>query len=358
MTEASSSAGARRRLDLLYPRGTTLTAALAAVGAILFTAAGLPAPLLLGPLAATLTGAMAGLRLSYPRWLQLAVLGVIGINVGGSLRPETLAQAELWLPSITAEIMALLAALAVASLVMRHVARQSMATAFLASYPGHLVMVLAAAAEGRADDRIVAIAQSLRLVVLVAAIPLLFQDAAPHAAPVDLPPFEILEVLGIVAAGLAGMAVAARVRFPTAVLTGGIFGAGLASLAGLSLGPVPDLAGEWLLAIVGAMIGARFAGSSRRMLLASFPMCGLTVGVMLLTVAAIAWPLSLALDLPFGQLLLAYSPGGADVMPLLALTQGYDAVFVGIHHAARLLVMAIVLPLAARLYAPENGRGP
>lgn len=341
-------------LSRLYPPGTTLTAVLAIVGGLVFTAAGFPAPLLLGPLAATLTAALAGLRLAYPRWLQLGVLGVIGINVGGSLRPETLAQADLWLPSIAGEIAALLLALTAASLVMRYVARQSVATAFLASYPGHLMMVLAAAAEGRADDRVVAIAQSLRLVVLVAAIPLLFGEAAPEAAPADLPPLEILDVLGVVAAGLAGIALAARVRFPTAILTGGIFGAGLASVAGLSLGPVPDLAGDWLLAVVGAMIGARFAGSSRRMLLASFPMCGLTVAVMLLTMAAVAWPLSLALDLPFGQLLLAYSPGGADVMPLLALTQGYDAVFVGIHHAARLLVMAIVLPLAARLYSVET----
>lgn len=353
MTEATTPA-APGRAGVLYPAGTTSTALLALAGALVFSAAGLPAPLLLGPLAATLAGALAGARLAYPRWLQVGVLAVIGINVGGSLQPETLSQARLWLPSIAGGIVALLIALTAASLAMRHVARQSVATAFLASYPGHLMMVLAAAAEGRADYRVVAIAQSLRLVVLVAAIPLLFSDMAPAAPRPALPPFAILDVVGIAAAGLAGIGLATLLRVPTAVLTGGIFGAGVASLAGLSLGPVPDMAGDGLLAVVGAMIGARFAGSSRRLLLTSLPMCGLTVAVMLLVVAAMAWPMSLALDLPFAQLLLAYSPGGADVMPLLALTHGHDAVFVGVHHAARLLVMAVVLPVAGRLYSGDG----
>lgn len=55
------------------------------------------------------------------------------------------------------------------------------------------------------------------------------------------------------------------------------------------------------------------------------------------------------MGVPFGQMLLAYSPGGADVMPLLALSQGYDAVYVAVHHGARLLVMAVILPITMNL---------
>jgi membrane AbrB-like protein len=307
--------------------------------------------MLLGPLAATLTAALAGFPLSYPLWVQGVVLAIIGINVGGSLTADSVAQAQVWLPSIAGEIVALLGSLVVGSLIMRWVAGQSTATAFLASYPGHLVMVLTAAAQGRADERVVAMVQSLRLVVLVAAIPLLFAGGMATVPDAPLPPFVPLDSLVVVVAGLLGIVLSKAARLPTPVLTGSLIGAATAALLGFSLGPVPHVTGDWLLVVVGGMIGARFAGTSRGALFASIPVCALTVAAMLLTVAAVAWPMSTLLGVPFAQVLLAYSPGGADVMPLIALTQGHDAVFVGIHHGARLILMALVLPMAAPLYA-------
>lgn len=346
-----AAAPSAQPIPSLFPPGTALTAATGAVGALIFSWLGVPAALLLGPMTATLILALSGVPLAYPRWLQAGVLGLIGISVGGSLTPDLLGQAALWLPSVGGQVAAHLLALAVGCLTMRYMARQSFETAFLASYPGHLIMVLSAAAGGKADSRIVAIAQSFRLVVLVAAVPLVVgsvESARPAPALDDLNPLDVLTVVG---AGLFGIAAARMIRMPSPPLMGGILGAGAAAMLGFSLGPIPDMTGDGLLAVVGTMIGARFAGMSRRMLLASIPQCAVTVFAVLFTVAAVAWVMSLLLGLPFGQVLLAYSPGGADVMPLLALAQGHDAVYVGVHHGVRLLTMAVLLPIAMRMFS-------
>jgi membrane AbrB-like protein len=298
---------------------------------------------------ATLILALSGVHLAYPRWLQNTVLGMIGISVGGSLSMDLFSHALLWLPSVAGQVTTQLAALLVGTLTMRYLARQTTETSFLASYPGHLVMVLGASTSGQADSRIVAIAQSLRLVTLVALVPLLIhaQGVVPASAPI--PPLEPLSALAVIVAGLIGIALAIRLRFPSPPLMGGILGAGIASIYGFSLGPIPDKGGAVLLLIVGTMIGARFSGMSRMALLTSIPRCVLTVSTVLAVVGLLSWPISRALGLPFAQVALAYSPGGADVMPLLALAQGYDAVYVGVHHGVRLLVMALLLPFAMRI---------
>lgn len=299
---------------------------------------------------ATLIVVLCGGRLAYPSWLQTAVLSLIGISVGGSLTPGLLDQATLWLPSVMTQVAVHLAALAIGCLTMRGLSQHSTGTAFLASYPGHLVMVLTAAtSRDTTDSRIVAIAQSLRLVALVAAVPLALGGAPTAEATAPSGPLEPVEAIVVVSAGLLGISLARLAHMPAPPLMGGIMGAGGAALLGFSIGPLPDMTGDGLLVIVGTMIGARFTGTSRRALLVSIPQCGLTVCAVLLTVAAAAWPASKIMGVPFGQMLLAYSPGGADVMPLLALSQGYDAVYVAVHHGARLLVMAVILPITMNL---------
>ena len=64
------------------------------------------------------------------------------------------------------------------------------------------------------------------------------------------------------------------------------------------------------------------------------------------------------LDLPFGQLWLAYAPGGFEAMAAMALVLKLEPAFVGTHHVLRILGLNLVGPLWLR--APrraEKGRG-
>ncbi|WP_185961542.1 AbrB family transcriptional regulator [Telmatospirillum sp. J64-1] len=320
------------------------------IGGLVFALAGLPAPWLLGPLAATVAVSLSGIRQAFPTWMQTGVLLMIGINVGGALTPESLAQAANWLPSILGMMAALFGSLVIGAVFLTRVGHFTGDTAFFAAFPGHLAMVLATAAESRAAMGSVATAQSLRLTMLVVAIPTLLYITTPGGGVVERSLPDPLSVAVAMTAGIAGWLLARRFNLPAPPLMGTILGSGAASLAGFSIGPLPEIVEAGLLLAVGGMIGARFYGSSARLLAAALPVCLASVLLALLTTAAIALPLSHVTGLPFGQLLMAYAPGGADVMPLLAMSLGYDPAFVGVHHSVRLVVTALALPLLARRY--------
>ncbi|MCP1336761.1 AbrB family transcriptional regulator [Futiania mangrovi] len=339
------------RRSAIYPAGTTATVALAVAGAGLFTALGLPAPLLLGAMAATLTASLAGFRLAYPHWFQFGVLSLIGIMVGGSLSPQVVGEAGRWVPSLAAQVAVLVLALGAGMAVIMRFGRLDRTTAFLSVYPGHLMMVIASAVDRGADVRIVAVAQSLRLALLIALLPILLEVPEGAEAVRAATPPPGAAALVPVAAGLAGIAVARALRLPAPPLLGGMAGAGAAALAGFPLGRLPDAVSSVLLVTVGGLIGARFAGTSATELLRKFPVCVLGVLVTLAVMLLLTWGASGLLGLPFGQVLLGYSPGGADVMPLLAAVLGLDAGYVGIHHAMRLIAMGVLLPLGVRLMA-------
>ncbi|MBI3435054.1 MAG: AbrB family transcriptional regulator, partial [Proteobacteria bacterium] len=50
-----------------------------------------------------------------------------------------------------------------------------------------------------------------------------------------------------------------------------------------------------------------------------------------------------------GDVFVAYAPGSADVMMILALALRLDPVFVGAHHLARVFAVSLFMPLALRL---------
>ena len=109
---------------------------------------------------------------------------------------------------------------------------------------------------------------------------------------------------------------------------------------------------DWLLipgfATIGTILGVNMAGIDRRL----FTSCvwaslgSLLVGAALTTACAI--PAAFLLDLPVGQLWLAYAPGGVDVMSVMAFVMGLDPAFVGAHHVARTLCLSFMTPLWLR----------
>ena len=64
--------------------------------------------------------------------------------------------------------------------------------------------------------------------------------------------------------------------------------------------------------------------------------------------AAIAVAGTLMFPLPFGQLWLAYAPGGVEAMAAMALALHLDPAFVGAHHVLRILGLNLISPLWLR----------
>ena len=53
---------------------------------------------------------------------------------------------------------------------------------------------------------------------------------------------------------------------------------------------------------------------------------------------------------PIGDTVVAFAPGAIEAMTVLAFTLGLDPVYVALHHLARFILVAILVPLAMRLF--------
>ena len=85
-----------RRPDLRTVGWLLLTMTIAAAGGALFAALGLPAPWLTGSMMAIVAAAMAGLPVGLPARLRDVAFVLLGISMGSSATPESVAQMQAW----------------------------------------------------------------------------------------------------------------------------------------------------------------------------------------------------------------------------------------------------------------------
>jgi membrane AbrB-like protein len=324
-----------RRLGL-----AVLTLALGAAGGGLFAWLGLPAAWLAGSMAAVAAAALAGLPVGMPAPLRNAAFVLLGVSMGASVTPETVEQMRAWPLSLALLAGSVAATLGAGSLYLRRVHGWDPVTARFASVPGALSSVLVLAAASAADLPRVALAQSVRLFTLVALMPAILSawGGGRTASPPVAPAASTAPALAVtLAAGAALAALLAALRVPGGVLLGAMVASGLLHATGLVEGRLPPSILVLGFVATGAVIGARFRGTSLAILRRTLPGA---IGSVLLALVLSAGFAALGarwLGLSFGQLWLAYAPGGVEAMAIMALALGLDAAFVGAHHVVRIL---------------------
>jgi membrane AbrB-like protein len=335
-----------RRLGL-----AVLTLGLGTAGGGLFAWLGLPAAWLAGSMAGVAAAALAGLPVTMPAPLRNAAFVLLGVSMGASVTPETVEQMRAWPLSLALLAGSVAATLGAGSFYLQRVHGWDPVTARFASIPGALSSVLVLAATSAADLPRVALAQSVRLFTLVALMPSILslwgqgRAAARAMAPAASTAPELAVTLAV---GAALAAVLAWLRVPGGVLLGAMVASGVLHGTGIVEGRLPP--GILVLGFVatGAVIGERFRGTSLANLRRTLP--GAIGSVLLALVlsagfaAAGAWWLGLS----FGQLWLAYAPGGVEAMAIMALALGLDPAFVGAHHVVRILGLNLLSPLWRR----------
>ncbi len=322
------------------------TAALALAGGTLFQVVDLPAAWLTGAMVIVAAGAMARIPVHVPSPVGTGAFLLLGISMGAGVTPETLWQMAAWPLSMLLLAVSVLACIAVCSLWLERVHRWDRATARFASIPGALGAVLVMAAESHANLPRVALAQSLRLFTLVAAMPWILQwlPAPPSPASAVTASNSPVEVALLLAASGLVAALFHRLRFPGGVLMGAMLTSAALHATSVVEGalPVPVQAAGFV--AIGAVIGSRFAGVTLASLLASLRPALESVGLALVVSAVCAVGASLWLGLPVGQLWLAYAPGGIEAMSIVAFVLGFDVAFVSIHHVARFAGIGLLVP--------------
>jgi membrane AbrB-like protein len=260
-------------------RATVVTLLCAALGGAAFTALGLPAPWLSGAMAGATLALVARVELHVPDRLRDAVMVVLGLSMGASVTPATLAAIGRWPLSLLVLGVTVVAIMAVSVLVLR-AWKWDAQTATYASAPGALSTVIALAAASNADMQRVVIAQSLRLFVLVAVLPSLIVLLEPSAGqPVTLPTTHggsaTLAQTGVEAAlmliaAAAGIGLARLARLPAFLLIGAFVGSAVIHGSGIVTVQIPQAVLVPGFVVLGAFIALRFKGTTWAGLKADF----------------------------------------------------------------------------------------
>jgi membrane AbrB-like protein len=155
------------------PRDWAVTAVLGAVGAVVGRRVRLPAGALLGPMilagAVTLTAPSGWFEV--PTAIQNTAYAVIGLQVGLGFTLETVRQTGRLLVPVLVSVAVLLAACFGLAAILAATTSVSLLDAYLATTPGGLYAVLAAAVGAGADTTFIVAVQSLRVVVMVLLAP-------------------------------------------------------------------------------------------------------------------------------------------------------------------------------------------
>lgn len=322
-----------------------------AAGGALAERAGLPAGWLSGAMFAVGIAALAGLDAPVPGRLRDIIFVVLGVVMGTGVTPDVVAQLPAW-PVTLGGLAATVVLVTLASYTfLRRIAGWDPASAFFGSIPGALTMTIAIAEQSPADMRRVSLSQTMRLFMLVAVLPLAVSAVetlppAGEAVVVDDP----LALAGLLAAGTAGGVAGVLLRIPSGLLLGAFVASGLLHGLGLVEGKLPAAIEVPAFVLLGATLGLRFAGTGLGQLVRMLVAVVGAFAVAMASASLCAIAVAAYVGMPAGQLLVAFAPGGLEVMVILAFVLKLDPAFVAGHHLARFLGMTVAVPLVAPLF--------
>ncbi|MFV2033777.1 MAG: AbrB family transcriptional regulator [Halocynthiibacter sp.] len=333
--------GAGRQL-----RDTALTLVFGAAGALGFSALGYPAPFLSGPALVVTLATLAGLPAIIPNLLLNIAFLLLGLGIGAGVTPEVFAAAATWPLSIVALALVLIATIFAGRTLLQSGFGFDRRTATMSAVPGLLSYMLSLASESRVDLARVSLVQGVRVLLLTLVVPFAFSlfgaELPPPARPTVVMLPLIVAILFVVAS--LGGTLLQRLRVPAAYILAGLVVAAFGQLTGLALGALPQGLSLAAFVVVGSLIGSRFRGLSLKELRAT-ALAGVSTTMLAGALAAIAGLLvAWLLELPVALVLVAFAPGGVEVMIAMSVQLGLDSTFVAAHHVARLLILMAVLP--------------
>lgn len=320
-------------------------------GAALAALAGLPAGALVGATIAVAVVAAAGRSVALPTRLRDVAFAAIGLSLGSGIDETLLSEIREWSLSLVILILSLIATILSGRLILMRIFGLDAETATLSSSPGTMSNAVAIAIDGRGDATAVMFLQVLRLLVLVVAVPPLaiLLDAPETVEGVAIHAMGILELVVLLAISLAAGLAGARAGIPAACLLAGMVVSASAHAAGLATGVAPGWVIFLAFAITGSTLGTRLSRVGRRQI-ARFAAAGVaTVSVSFVLSLGFAALAAALTGLAFGQVWIAYAPGGVEAMAAIGLALGYDPAFVALHHFARILALVLLVPIFMRM---------
>jgi membrane AbrB-like protein len=337
------SADALKRLAITLP--------IALAGALVFLWATLPVPWMLGAMCLTVAAALSGLNVGVPKPLRNVALAIVGSMIGTAFSPAILDHLSTWFAVILYNYAYLITAIGAGTFFFMKICRQDLTTAFFSSSPGGLMEMPFLCEAVGGDARFASMVHSVRVVIVVLAVPLYirFAEAASYSAKLAVP--EAVQELAaadgaiLALAAIVGYLAAKLLRIPAPALVGPMLAGVLIHLVGWTEAKPPEGIFSVAQLLVGASIGGYFVGVSV-FSLGRITLYSLVWTVILLLIAAgFAHLGTRVLDVDFNVLLLALSPGGQAEMALVALFMGIEVPLIATVHIFRSMSIYAIAPV-------------
>ena len=329
------------------------TLAIGTGGGAVFLLLNLPGGLISGAMIAVGIAAIAGRPMALPPILTQSVLVLLGISLGSLMSQQMLHNIGAYPLTIALLALATFCSTFGSSFYLQRFHGWDQTSAFLAGSPGALSQITMLAAEKGADVPAIAVVQTMRVIILTAALPMLLAltgivPSSPSAAATAIAsPFELA---GLIAASVAVALLLRLIKFPASWMFGAMIGSSVLHGTGLIEGGLSPWVRNVALVGIGALIGARFARMKAKTLLGHVNAALGSFAIAILISGIFVAVIVLTTHVRFADVIVAFAPGAMDAMLALALTLHIDPIFVGAHHLSRFVFVTITTPGIVHLF--------
>jgi membrane AbrB-like protein len=327
--------------------------AVSALGGALCAWIGTPLPWMIGAIFAMGGAQLAGARFAALPGGREAGFVVVGANLGLYFTAPVVHEvASLW-PWFVGLGLAALAYGTFSAWVLAKLSGTDRATAFFGCMPGGAAeMATLGEKYGAASDR-VALAHSIRMLMVVTIFPVAITLAGFHATDDYRPvvtPFNTVGLVEILAICAAVGALAKLVNIPTGFMMGSLVASTLLTASGFEFSSVPSWLTNAAQVMLGCALGVRFERTflthAPRFAIALVP----TLVLMLAIAALIGWGLAVGSGTYLGGGLLAAAPGGIAEMCITAKVLRISVAFVTAAHVIRYAIVVLLTRPVYRLF--------
>ncbi|NJD89494.1 MAG: AbrB family transcriptional regulator [Betaproteobacteria bacterium] len=313
-----------------------------------------PLPWMIGPLVGMAILQFGGASLEAPPGGRQAGQLTIGVALGLYFTPAVAREVVANAPALFAAAAGVFLIGVATSLVLERAARTDHATAFFSTaIGGAQEMVVLADRHAALADR-VALAHSLRLLVVLTSVPvaitLLGQTGTDDYRPVAVP-FDPAGLATLAALALAAAFAWQRTRLPNPFMMGPLALVIALTVAGLQFSSIPSWLTNAAQLLLGCSLGARFQQSFLREAPRFVAAVLASVAVMLALCTALAFGVAWSMGLLPATILLACAPGGIAEMAITAKVLRVGVAFVTAAHVIRFAIVMLLTEPAYKLLA-------
>ncbi len=271
-------------------------------------------------------------------------LGILGFWLGTGFEAGLLKELATWYPSVLLMLVSVALTLIVNALVFNKLAGLDVVTSVFSALPGTMNAVVIQGEKLGGDARWIAIAQTLRIALVVISTSMIFYFLPGQGLEnpsVDLGKLSHLTWLLLVP---FGWWLAKKLRLPMAEFLGPMLISASLSLTFIDI-ELPSWVMIITFVVLGSAIGSRFSGTCVTQLLkvSRYAVLATSLGMLIAFVFAfLTWKLT---AIPLSHAFLALVPGGVGEMALIATAAGINPIYVVYIHLVRLFVLILSAPL-------------